>query len=106
MKWLLTLGPSLGIVRVPGVGLIYTELVTGIPAIFSHFVTNLPAFHKVLVFVCIKSVSVPYIPQHERYLIGRVGPKEYRMYRSVFSPPMIFLSLDVCDRGYCERFFV
>lgn len=95
MKWLLTLGPSLGIVRVPGVGLIYTELVTGIPAIFSHFVTNLPAFHKVLVFVCIKSVSVPYIPQHERYLIGRVGPKEYRMYRSVFSPPMIFLSLDV-----------
>ncbi|KAH8954659.1 hypothetical protein BDL97_08G091400 [Sphagnum fallax] len=83
MKWLLTLGPSLGIVRVPGVGLIYTELVTGIPAIFSHFVTNLPAFHKVLVFVCIKSVSVPYIPQHERYLIGRVGPKEYRMYRCV-----------------------
>ncbi len=95
MKWLLTLGPSLGIVRVPGVGLIYTELVTGIPAIFSHFVTNLPAFHQVLVFVCIKSVSVPYVPQHERYLIGRVGPKEYRMYRSAFSPPLIFLSLDV-----------
>ncbi|MCH1922222.1 KUP/HAK/KT family potassium transporter, partial [Shewanella sp. A3A] len=26
MKWILTLGPSLGIVRVPGIGLIYTEL--------------------------------------------------------------------------------
>lgn len=83
MKWILTLGPSLGIVRVPGIGLIYTELVTGVPAIFSHFVTNLPAFHQVLVFVCIKSVPVPYVPQHERHLIGRIGPKGYRMYRCV-----------------------
>lgn len=45
--WLLNLGPSLGIVRVRGIGLIHTELVSGIPAIFSHFVTNLPAFHQV-----------------------------------------------------------
>lgn len=81
MKWILTLGPSLGIVRVPGIGLIYTELVTGVPAIFSHFVTNLPAFHEVLVFVCIKFVPVPFVPQHERYLLGRIGPKGYRMYR-------------------------
>lgn len=81
MKWLLGLGPSLGIVRVPGIGLIYTELVTGVPAIFSHFVTNLPAFHQVLVFVCIKSVPVPYVPAHERYLIGRVGSRDFRMYR-------------------------
>lgn len=83
MKWILTLGPSLGIVRVPGIGLIYTELVTGVPAIFSHFVTNLPAFHQVLVFVCIKSVPVPYVPHEERYLIGRIGPKVYRMYRCI-----------------------
>ncbi|KAG1338649.1 potassium transporter 7 [Cocos nucifera] len=83
MKWILTLGPSLGIVRVPGVGLIYTELVTGVPAIFSHFVTNLPAFHQVLVFVCVKSVPVPYVPVDERYLIGRIGPRAYRMYRCI-----------------------
>ncbi|OVA01871.1 potassium transporter [Macleaya cordata] len=83
MKWILTLGPSLGIVRVPGIGLIYTELVTGVPAIFSHFVTNLPAFHQVLVFVCAKSVPVPYVPPNERYLIGRIGPKAYRMYRCI-----------------------
>ena len=61
MRWILNLGPSLGIVRVPGIGLIYTELVTGVPAIFSHFVTNLPAFHQVLVFVCVKSVPVPHV---------------------------------------------
>uniref|UniRef100_A0A0D9X2R0 Potassium transporter n=1 Tax=Leersia perrieri TaxID=77586 RepID=A0A0D9X2R0_9ORYZ len=83
MKWILTLGPSLGIVRVPGIGLIYTELVTGVPSIFSHFVTNLPAFHQVLVFVCVKSVPVPYVPVDERYLIGRIGPREYRMYRCI-----------------------
>lgn len=83
MKWILTLGPSLGIVRVPGIGLIYTELVTGVPSIFSHFVTNLPAFHQVLVFVCVKSVPVPYVPHDERYLIGRIGPRPYRMYRCI-----------------------
>ncbi|KAG6486344.1 potassium transporter 7-like isoform X1 [Zingiber officinale] len=83
MKWILTLGPSLGIVRVPGIGLIYTELVTGVPAIFSHFITNLPAFHQVLVFVCVKSVPVPFVPPDERYLIGRIGPRSYRMYRCI-----------------------
>lgn len=81
LQWLLGLGPSLGIVRVPGIGFIYSGLVTGVPAIFFHFVTNLPAFHKVLVFVCIKSVPVPYVSAEERFLIGRVCPRAYRMYR-------------------------
>ncbi|XP_028118879.1 potassium transporter 3 isoform X1 [Camellia sinensis] len=83
MKWILTLGPSLGIIRVPGIGLIYTELVTGIPATFSHFMTNLPAIHQVIIFVCVKSVLVPYVPHKERYLIGRIGPKDYRLYRCI-----------------------
>ncbi|XP_059640925.1 probable potassium transporter 2 [Cornus florida] len=83
MKWILTLGPSLGIVRVPGIGLIYTELATGVPAIFSDFVTNLPAIHQVVIFVCVKSVLVPYVSHKERYLIGRIGPKAYRMYRCI-----------------------
>uniref|UniRef100_A0A7N0TPD5 Potassium transporter n=1 Tax=Kalanchoe fedtschenkoi TaxID=63787 RepID=A0A7N0TPD5_KALFE len=83
LKWLLGLGPSLGIVRVPGIGLIYSELATGVPAIFSHFVTNLPAFHKVLVFVCVKSVPVPYVAPEERFLIGRICPRPYRMYRCI-----------------------
>lgn len=83
LKWLLGLGPNLGIVRVPGIGLIYSELATGVPAIFSHFVTNLPAFHKVLVFVCVKSVPVPYVSPEERFLIGRICPRPYRMYRCI-----------------------
>jgi len=83
LRWLHALGPSLGIVRVPGIGLIYSELATGVPAIFSHFVTNLPAFHQVLVFVCVKAVPIPHVRCYERHLIGRIGPREFRMYRCV-----------------------
>ncbi|CAN0924452.1 Potassium transporter 8 [Linum grandiflorum] len=83
INWLLSLGPTLGIVRVRGIGLIHTELVSGIPSMFSHFVTNLPAFHQVVVFLCVKSVPVPHVGPEERFLVGRVGPKEYRIYRCI-----------------------
>ncbi|GAV89538.1 K_trans domain-containing protein [Cephalotus follicularis] len=83
INWLLSLGPSLGIVRVRGIGLIHTELVSGIPAVFSHFVTNLPAFHQVLVFLCIKSVPVPHVRPGERFLVGHIGSREYRLYRCI-----------------------
>lgn len=83
INWLLSLGPSIGIVRVRGIGLIHTELVSGIPAIFSHFVTNLPAFHQVLVFLCIKHVTVPHVRPEERFLVGRIGPKNFRLYRCI-----------------------
>ncbi|XP_038717934.1 potassium transporter 8-like [Tripterygium wilfordii] len=83
VNWILSLGPSLGIVRVRGIGLLHTELVSGIPAIFSHFVTNLPAFHQVVVFLCVKSVPVPHVRPEERFLVGRVGPREYRLYRCI-----------------------
>ncbi|CAN4124253.1 unnamed protein product [Withania somnifera] len=83
VEWLLGLGPSLGIVRVRGIGLIHTELVSGIPAIFSHFVTNLPAFHQVLIFLCVKSVPVPHVKHEERFLVGHIGPREYRIYRCI-----------------------
>ncbi|KAK8665162.1 hypothetical protein V6N13_005336 [Hibiscus sabdariffa] len=83
INWLLTLGPGLGIVRVRGIGLVQTELVSGIPAIFSHFVTNLPAFHQVLVFLCIKSVPVPHVRPEERFLVGHIGPREFRLYRCI-----------------------
>lgn len=83
LKWLLSLGPELGIVRVRGIGLVHTELVSGIPAILSHFITNLPAFHQVLLLFCVKCVPVPHVRPEERFLIGRIGPKEYRVYRCI-----------------------
>ncbi|AEE35043.1 K+ uptake permease 6 [Arabidopsis thaliana] len=83
VNWLLSLSQTLGIARVRGLGLIHTELVSGVPAIFSHFVTNLPAFHQVLVFLCVKSVPVPHVRPQERFLVGRIGPKEFRIYRCI-----------------------
>lgn len=83
LEWLLALGPTLGICRVPGIGLVFTDLTSGIPANFSRFVTNLPAFHRILVFVCVKSVPVPFVPPAERYLLGRVGPASLRSYRCI-----------------------
>ncbi|XP_051115040.1 potassium transporter 8-like isoform X2 [Andrographis paniculata] len=83
LNWLLSLGTNLGIVRVRGIGLIHTELVSGIPAVLSHFITNLPAFHQVLVLFCIKYVPVPHVRPDERFLVGRIGPKEYRVYRCI-----------------------
>lgn len=83
MDRIVALGPSLGMVRVPGIGLVYTNLTSGVPAVFGHFVTNLPAFHQVLVFICVKCVQVPYVSVDERLLITRMGPKEYSMFRCI-----------------------
>ncbi|KAF1881492.1 hypothetical protein Lal_00021470 [Lupinus albus] len=83
MAWILGLGPSLGLVRVPGIGLVYTELASGVPHIFSHFITNLPAIHSVVVFVCVKYLPVYTVPDEERFLVKRIGPKNFHMFRCV-----------------------
>jgi len=83
MAWILGLGPSLGLVRVPGIGFVYTELASGVPHIFSHFITNLPAIHSVVVFVCVKYLPVYTVPVEERFIMKRIGPKNYHMFRCV-----------------------
>lgn len=77
------LGPNLGTIRAPGIGLVYNELAKGIPAIFGHFLTTLPAVHSMIIFVCIKYVPVPVVPQSERFLFRRVCPKSYHIFRCV-----------------------
>ncbi|KAF7829372.1 putative potassium transporter 12 [Senna tora] len=80
---MLDLGSNLGTVRVPGIGLLYNELVNGIPSIFAQFLLSLPAVHSTIIFVCIKYVPVPVVPQEERFLFRRVCPKDYHMFRCV-----------------------
>ncbi|KAJ0011133.1 hypothetical protein Pint_33296 [Pistacia integerrima] len=77
------LGSNLGTIRAPGIGLLYNELVKGIPAIFGHFLTTLPAIHSMIIFVCIKYVPVPVVPQSERFLFRRVCPKSYHIFRCI-----------------------
>nr|XP_029145760.1 potassium transporter 7-like [Arachis hypogaea] len=82
-EWLVDVSPGLAIARVPGIGFIYTDIVAGIPAFFSHFITNFPAFHQVLIMLSFKSMPVPYVSEGKRYLIGRIGPKDYKIYRYI-----------------------
>uniref|UniRef100_A0A2P2JK83 Potassium transporter n=3 Tax=Rhizophora mucronata TaxID=61149 RepID=A0A2P2JK83_RHIMU len=77
------LGPNLGTIRAPGIGLLYNELVKGIPVIFGHFLTTLPAIHSMIIFVCIKYVPVPVVPQSERFLFRRVCQKSYHIFRCI-----------------------
>ncbi|XP_012085343.1 putative potassium transporter 12 isoform X2 [Jatropha curcas] len=83
MDFMLELGSTLGTVRVPGIGLLYNELVQGVPSIFVQFLLSLPAIHSTIVFVCIKYVPVPVVPQEERFLFRRVCPKDYHMFRCI-----------------------
>ncbi|XP_054794168.1 potassium transporter 5-like [Prosopis cineraria] len=69
--------------RVPGIGLLYSELVQGIPPIFPHFVANVPSIHSVVVFVSIKSIPISRVVLEERFLFRQVGPREHRMFRCV-----------------------
>lgn len=57
MEFMNDLGSTLGTVRVPGIGLLYNELVHGVPSILRQFLLDLPAIHSTLVFVCIKYVQ-------------------------------------------------
>jgi KUP system potassium uptake protein len=69
--------------RVPGMGLLYSELVQGIPPIFPHFVSNIPSIHSVLVFVSIKPIPISKVVLEERFLFRQVEPRDYHMFRCV-----------------------
>ncbi|XP_020678349.1 probable potassium transporter 11 isoform X1 [Dendrobium catenatum] len=83
IAWILGLGPSLGLVRVPGIGFVYTDLASGVPHIFSHLITNLPAIHSVVVFVCVKYLPVYTVPVDERFIVKRIGTKSFHIFRCV-----------------------
>ncbi|KAG5228042.1 potassium transporter [Salix suchowensis] len=69
--------------QLPGIGLLYSELVQGIPPIFPHFISTIPATHSVLVFVSIKSIPISKVAIEERFLFRQIEPREFRMFRCV-----------------------
>ena len=69
--------------RVPGIGLMYSELVQGIPPIFSHLIGSIPSIHSIVVFVSIKAIPVSSVASEERFLFRQVEPREYRVFRCV-----------------------
>lgn len=81
--YLRELATNPNISRVPGIGLLYSELVQGIPPIFQHFIDSVPSIHSVVVFVSIKAIPVSRVAIEERFLFRHVNPREYRMFRCV-----------------------
>ncbi|XP_074359816.1 potassium transporter 5-like [Apium graveolens] len=77
------LAANTNINRVPGIGLLYSELVEGIPSIFPHFIEIIPSIHSVMVFVSLKFIPISTVMVEERFLFGQVGTREYRIYRCV-----------------------
>ncbi|XP_070006409.1 potassium transporter 5-like [Nicotiana sylvestris] len=69
--------------RVPGIGLLYSELVQGIPPIFPHFVSNIPSVHSIIVLVSIKSIPINKVALEEQFLFRHVQPREYKVFRCV-----------------------
>ncbi|XP_010239821.1 potassium transporter 1 isoform X3 [Brachypodium distachyon] len=69
--------------RIPGVGLLYSELVQGIPPMFLRLVQKIPSVHSVFLFMSIKHLPIPHVAPVERFLFRQVGPRENRMFRCV-----------------------
>ena len=69
--------------RLPGIGLLYSELVQGIPPILPHLVENVPSIHSVLVIISIKYLPISKIETNERFLFRYVEPRDYRVFRCV-----------------------
>jgi KUP system potassium uptake protein len=69
--------------RIPGVGLLYSELVQGIPPVFLRLVQKIPSVHSVFLFMSIKHLPIPHVVPAERFLFRQVGPREHRMFRCV-----------------------
>ncbi|KAG5021606.1 hypothetical protein JHK85_017948 [Glycine max] len=69
--------------RIPGIGLLYSELVQGIPPIFPHFIASIPSIHSIVVFVSIKAIPIATVALEERFLFRQEWPREYRIFRCV-----------------------
>ncbi|EMS67744.1 hypothetical protein CFC21_054905 [Triticum aestivum] len=69
--------------RIPGVGLLYTELVQGIPPVFPRLIERIPSVHSIFMFMSIKHLPISRVLPAERFLFRQVGPREQRMFRCV-----------------------
>ncbi|KAI5015465.1 potassium transporter 1-like [Hordeum vulgare subsp. vulgare] len=69
--------------RIPGVGLLYTELVQGIPPVFPRLIQKIPSVHSIFIFMSIKHLPISRVVPTERFIFRQVGPREHRMFRCV-----------------------
>eukprot|EP00270_Netrium_digitus_P015917 TRINITY_DN562_c0_g1_i5.p1 TRINITY_DN562_c0_g1~~TRINITY_DN562_c0_g1_i5.p1 ORF type:complete len:756 (-),score=207.54 TRINITY_DN562_c0_g1_i5:222-2489(-) len=83
VEWALSLVRHNHVARVPGLGIVYSEISSGIPVVYSQFLKRIPAIHEVLVFLCVKDVEIPSVSREERFRVYRLGPREAHMFRCI-----------------------
>ncbi|KAK4780038.1 hypothetical protein SAY87_016144 [Trapa incisa] len=69
--------------RLPGIGLLYSELIQGIPPILPHLVSNIHSIHSVLVIVSIKNLPISKVHPQERFLFRQMEPPHFRVFQCV-----------------------
>nr|CAG8583605.1 5659_t:CDS:2 [Entrophospora candida] len=61
------------VVRLPGIGLFYNEVASGIPITFSHFINHLPSLPEILIFITIRPLAIPYVGEEDRLVVQKIG---------------------------------
>jgi len=82
-EYLLKLVNDLNTNRMPGIGVLYSELVQGIPPIFPHFIANIPSIHSVVLFVSIKAIPITSVALEEKFLFRYVESRECKIFRCI-----------------------
>eukprot|EP00898_Chlorokybus_atmophyticus_P003945 jgi/Chlat1/4551/Chrsp29S00337 len=59
--------------RYNGVGLFYSEMISGAPPVFVHYLQNIPALPEVVIFFTKRDVAVPTVDADERFLVKQLA---------------------------------
>jgi KUP system potassium uptake protein len=59
--------------RLPGIGMFYNESGFGVPLAFKHFVQHFPAVPQILIFINIRSLTIPFVGEDDRLAVERVS---------------------------------
>ncbi|RHZ88660.1 hypothetical protein Glove_21g325 [Diversispora epigaea] len=70
------LGTGFPVNRLPGIGLFYKEAGMGVPLSFCHFTRHFPAVPEILIFITIRTISIPLVGEEDRLTIKKVGHYE------------------------------
>ncbi|KAJ3061101.1 hypothetical protein HK102_009248, partial [Quaeritorhiza haematococci] len=81
------------LVRMPGMGLFYTETPSEIPPVFYQFVNSMPALFKIMVFVHIRHTHISHVLGDERIYITKMP------YKGFYNAIITYGYLDEIDEG-------
>ncbi|RZC70212.1 hypothetical protein C5167_033403 [Papaver somniferum] len=61
--------------RVQGLCFFYSNIQDGLTPVLGHYIKNMRSLHKVTIFTTLRYKLIPKVPQHERIVVKKLGPK-------------------------------